>query len=46
MSAHVEILSTDLQRTKVKVTPGTFFIDVLNEACDKLKLSRDRYLLK
>ncbi len=29
MSAHVEVLSTDLRRAKVKVTPGTYIIDVL-----------------
>ncbi len=46
MSAHVEVLSTDLRRAKVKVTPGTYMIDVLNEACAKLKLSSDKFLLK
>ncbi|KAH8885239.1 hypothetical protein GQ53DRAFT_596904, partial [Thozetella sp. PMI_491] len=46
MSAHVEVLSTDLRRAKVKVTPGTYLIDILSEACEKLKLSSDKYLLK
>ena len=46
MSAHVEIIATDLRRTKVKVTPGTYLVDVLREACKKLSLSSDKYLLK
>ncbi|KAB5536398.1 UBX domain-containing protein [Coniochaeta sp. 2T2.1] len=46
MSAHVEVIATDLRRAKVKVTPGTFLVDVLREACRKLNLSSDRYLLK
>lgn len=46
MSAHVEVIATDLRRVKVKVTPGTFLVDVLDEACRKLNLSSDRYLLK
>lgn len=46
MSAHVEVVSTDLRRVKVKVTPGTYLIDVLGEACQKFNLSSDKYLLK
>jgi tether containing UBX domain for GLUT4 len=46
MSAHVEVIATDLRRAKVKVTPGTFLVDVLREACRKLNLSSDKYLLK
>jgi len=46
MSAHVEVVSTDFRRAKVKVLPGTYLVDVLNEACKKLNLNGDRYLLK
>lgn len=46
MSAHVEVVSSDLKRAKVKVTPGTYLVDVLNEACKKLNLNSDKYLLK
>ncbi|KAH6634355.1 GLUT4 regulating protein TUG-domain-containing protein [Chaetomium sp. MPI-SDFR-AT-0129] len=46
MSAHVEVVATDLRRAKVKVTPGTYLVDVLNEACKKLNLKSDKYELK
>lgn len=46
MSAHVEVVSTDLRRTKVKVTPGTYLVDVLGEACKKFNLNSDKYQLK
>ncbi|KAK0617900.1 GLUT4 regulating protein TUG-domain-containing protein [Bombardia bombarda] len=46
MSAHVEVVSTDLRRVKVKVTPGTYMVDVLHEGCKKLNLQSDKYLLK
>jgi len=46
MSAHVEVVSADLRRAKVKVTPSTYLVDVLNEACKKLNISSDKYLLK
>ena len=46
MSAHVEVVSTDLRRAKVKVSPGTYLVDVLAEACKKLNLKSDKYELK
>lgn len=46
MAAHVEVVSTDLRRVKVKVTPGTYLVDVLGEACQKLNLVSDNYLFK
>ncbi|KAK4129563.1 hypothetical protein N657DRAFT_640212 [Parathielavia appendiculata] len=46
MAAHVEVVSTDLRRVKVKVTPGTYLVDVLGEACRKLNLASDKYELK
>ncbi|EGS18808.1 uncharacterized protein CTHT_0054180 [Thermochaetoides thermophila DSM 1495] len=46
MSAHVEVVSSDLRRVKVKVSPGTYMIDVLNEATRKLNLPSDKFELK
>ncbi|KAM7207670.1 GLUT4 regulating protein TUG domain containing protein [Naviculisporaceae sp. PSN 640] len=46
MAAHVEVVSTDLRRCKVKVTPSTYLVDVLEEACQKLNLKSDNYLFK
>jgi tether containing UBX domain for GLUT4 len=46
MSAHVVVISTDFRRANVKVGPGTFLVDVLEEACKKLKLTSDKFLLK
>jgi hypothetical protein len=46
MAAHVEVVSTDFRRVKVKVTPGTYLVDVLGEACTKLNLKSDKYELK
>lgn len=46
MSAHVEVFSTDIRKIKVKVTPTTYLVDVLGEACQKLNLKSDKYQLK
>ncbi|KAK3300331.1 GLUT4 regulating protein TUG-domain-containing protein [Chaetomium fimeti] len=46
MSTHVEVVSTDLRRAKIKVTPGTYLVDILGEACKKLNLKSDKYELK
>ncbi|KAK4162155.1 GLUT4 regulating protein TUG-domain-containing protein [Cladorrhinum sp. PSN259] len=46
MAAHVEVVSTDLRRVKVKVLPSTYLVDVLNEACKKLNIKSDKYELK
>ncbi|KAK3383202.1 GLUT4 regulating protein TUG-domain-containing protein [Lasiosphaeria ovina] len=46
MSAHVEVVSSDFRRVKVKVSPGTHLVDVLTEACKKLNLNADKYLFK
>ncbi|EAQ93340.1 hypothetical protein CHGG_01575 [Chaetomium globosum CBS 148.51] len=46
MSTHVEVVSTDFRRAKVKVSPGTYLVDVLGEACKKLNLKSDKYELK
>ena len=46
MSAHVEVVSADFRRAKVKVNPGTYLVDVRDEACKKLNLPSDKYELK
>ncbi|KAM0437513.1 hypothetical protein ACHAPT_001877 [Fusarium lateritium] len=46
MASHVVVIATDLRRATVKVTPGTYLTDVLEEACRKLGLSSDKYLVK
>ncbi|KAK0657113.1 GLUT4 regulating protein TUG-domain-containing protein [Cercophora newfieldiana] len=46
MSTHVEVVTADFRRSKIKITPGTYLVDVLNEACQKHNLSSDKYLLK
>lgn len=44
--SHVVVIGTDLRRATVKVSPGTYMTDVLQEACKKLNVSSDKYLLK
>ncbi|KAK1239654.1 hypothetical protein MKX07_001108 [Trichoderma sp. CBMAI-0711] len=46
MSSHVVVIATDLRRTTVKVSPGTYLSDVLDEACKKLGLDSNKYLIK
>ncbi|KAL2757107.1 hypothetical protein ACRALDRAFT_1056170 [Sodiomyces alcalophilus JCM 7366] len=46
MASHVTVIATNLRRATVKVTPGTYMTDVLQEACKKLDLPADKYLLK
>ncbi|KAG5923749.1 hypothetical protein E4U61_002646 [Claviceps capensis] len=46
MASHVVVIAADLRRTTVKVTPGTYLADVLDQACKKLNLSSDKYLFK
>lgn len=46
MASHVVVIATDLRRTTVRVTPGTYLSDVLDQACKKLNLSSDKYLVK
>lgn len=46
MASHVVVISTDMRRATVKVSPGTYLTDVLQEACRKLNLPADRYIVK
>ncbi|USW57464.1 Putative raf-like Ras-binding, TUG ubiquitin-like domain, Ubiquitin-like domain superfamily [Septoria linicola] len=44
--ASVFVVDTTLQRTQVKVTPGTYLREVLEEACRKKKLNPESWVLK
>ena len=46
MASHVVVIAADLRRATVKVTPGTYLTDVLQQACVKFGLSSDKYILK
>ncbi|KAG5983662.1 hypothetical protein E4U55_007586 [Claviceps digitariae] len=46
MASHVVVIATDLRRTTIKVSPGTYLSDVLDQACQKLNLSSDKFLIK
>ncbi|KAK7744178.1 hypothetical protein SLS53_003699 [Cytospora paraplurivora] len=46
MSSHVVVVSPDVKRVNIKVNPGTYMFDVLEEACKKLNLEVDRWNLK
>ncbi|GAB7359374.1 hypothetical protein MBLNU230_g6025t1 [Neophaeotheca triangularis] len=46
MASHVYVLDSSLKRTQVKVTPGKFLREILEEACAARKWSADQYTLK
>ncbi|KAM0215830.1 hypothetical protein ACHAPA_001737 [Fusarium lateritium] len=46
MATNVVVIATDLRRATIKVQPGTYLTDVLEEACRRLNLSSDKYLVK
>lgn len=46
MSSHVVVVAPDVKRVNVKVNPGTYMFDVLEEACKKLNLQVDKWTLK
>ncbi|KAI0176197.1 GLUT4 regulating protein TUG-domain-containing protein [Hypoxylon sp. FL1284] len=46
MATNVKVVGTDLRQVTVKVNPGTYLTDILAQACEKLKVSPDKYLLK
>ncbi|KAI3397894.1 hypothetical protein diail_10295 [Diaporthe ilicicola] len=46
MSSHVVVVSPDVKRVSVKVNPGTYMFDVLEEACKKLNLEVHKWSLK
>lgn len=46
MASHVEVIDSSMRRAKVKVTPGTYLSDVLQESCRKLGYNADNFSLK
>ena len=46
MAAQVTVINTSFQRTIVKVTPGKYISDVMEEACKVWNLDASKYTLK
>ncbi|KAL7629429.1 hypothetical protein AAE478_000949 [Parahypoxylon ruwenzoriense] len=45
MATNVKIVGTDLRQVTVKVNPGTHLTDILEQACEKLKVPASKHLL-
>jgi tether containing UBX domain for GLUT4 len=46
MAAHVVVLDSSFRNVKIKVTPATYMVDVLQEACKKWNIDFIKYDLK
>ncbi|KAI0013475.1 putative UBX domain protein [Xylariaceae sp. FL0662B] len=46
MATNVKVVGTDLKQVTVKVNPGTYLTDILDQACEKLKVPSSKFLLK
>jgi len=46
MASHVVVIDTSFRRTQIKVTPGKYVSDILEEACAKFSLNANNYGLK
>ncbi|KAI3342709.1 GLUT4 regulating protein TUG-domain-containing protein [Ustulina deusta] len=46
MATNVKVVGTDLRQVTIKVNPGTYLTEVLEQACTKLKVPNSKYLLK
>ncbi|KAI1203016.1 GLUT4 regulating protein TUG-domain-containing protein [Nemania serpens] len=46
MATNVKVVGTDLRQVTVKVNPGTYLTEILEQACTKLKVPNNKYLLK
>ncbi|KAI0019552.1 GLUT4 regulating protein TUG-domain-containing protein [Xylariomycetidae sp. FL0641] len=46
MASNVKVVGTDLRQVTVKVSPGTYLTEVLEQACTKLKVNPAKFLLK
>ena len=46
MASHVVVIDTSFRRAQIKVTPGTYVSDILEEACTKFGLKASNYGLK
>lgn len=46
MASSFTVIATDLRRVTAKAPAGGYMIDVLEDACSKLKLDGEKYQLK
>ncbi|KAH9909411.1 putative UBX domain protein [Xylariomycetidae sp. FL2044] len=46
MASTVKVVGTDLKQVTIKVNPGTYLVDVLEQACQKLKAPSSKFSLK
>jgi tether containing UBX domain for GLUT4 len=46
MASHVVVIDTSFRRVTIKVTPGKYLTDILEEACAKFGLKSSNYGLK
>ena len=46
MASNVVVLDSSFRRAVIKVNPGTYMTDVLEQACKKLNLKASNYGLK
>ncbi|TGJ80053.1 hypothetical protein E0Z10_g8710 [Xylaria hypoxylon] len=46
MASNVKVVGTDLRQVTIKVSPGTYLTEVLEQACTKLRVPNNKYLLK
>ncbi|KAI0187424.1 GLUT4 regulating protein TUG-domain-containing protein [Xylaria flabelliformis] len=46
MATNVKVVGTDLRQVTIKVNPGTYLTEILEQACSKLKVPNEKYLLK
>ena len=46
MASHVFVVDSTFKRTQIKVTPGKYLREILEEACKTRKLSPEEYTLK
>lgn len=46
MASHVVVIDASFRRAQIKVTPGKYVSDILEEACAKFGLKASNYGLK
>ena len=46
MASHVVVIDTSFRRVTIKVSPGKYMADVLDEACAKFGIKASNYGLK
>ncbi|KAI2635922.1 GLUT4 regulating protein TUG-domain-containing protein [Xylaria nigripes] len=46
MATNVKVVGTDLRQVTIKVNPGTYLTEILEQACSKLKVPHNKYLMR